>query len=63
MSLQQHVHDTAPGVAGCIVASGFTLTGFLVDATPVLQALSLLLGCVAAAVTIAYYVVQLRKRK
>lgn len=63
MTIQQHIQDTIPGVAGATIAGSFTLTGFLVSATPFLQALSLLIGCIAGLVTIVYYVVQIKKRK
>ena len=55
MSLQTHVHDTVPGVIGTTLAGGFTVMGFLVDAVPVLQVISLLAGIAVAVVTFMYY--------
>lgn len=59
----QHVNDTVPGVIGVCVGGGCTLVGWFVAATPILQALSLFIGCAVGIVTFIYYVKQLRKRK
>jgi hypothetical protein len=55
MSLQTHVHDTVPGVIGTAAAGGFTLLGFITDAVPILQVISLLAGIAVAVVTFMYY--------
>ena len=60
-SLQHHVNDTVPGVAGTTLAGGFTVLGFLSNSVPVLQALSLLVGIAVGIITFAYYLIKIRK--
>ena len=55
MSIQHHVNDTVPGVAGTTVAGGFTMMGFLSYSMPILQALSLVVGIAVGIVTFLYY--------
>lgn len=55
-------HDAAPGVAGTAIAGGFTLTGFLAEHIPVLQAVSLLIGIAVGLITFAYYVKKIREK-
>jgi hypothetical protein len=54
-SVQQHLHDSAPGLVGTSIAGGFTVVGFVTNSIPVLQAISLLFGIAVAAVTFIYY--------
>ena len=43
------------GLAGTGISGGFTLLGFLEYATPVMQAISLLIGIAVGVVTFLYY--------
>jgi hypothetical protein len=60
-SLQYHVNDTVPGVAGTALAGGFTVMGFLSNSIPVLQAISLLVGIAVGIATFTYYWIKIRK--
>lgn len=60
-SIQHHVSDSVPGLVGTSVAGGFTLIGFISNAIPVLQAISLLVGIAVAAVTFIYYYRKVKK--
>jgi hypothetical protein len=62
-TVQQHVHDSAPGLIGTGVAGGFTIVGFVTKALPVLQAISLLIGCAVGIVTFLYYLKNIRHKK
>jgi len=55
MNTKQHLTETAPGVIGITAAGGFTLNGFISSATPVLQAISLLIGIAVGIVTFIYW--------
>lgn len=55
MSLHQHVTETAPGVVGTTAVGGLTMAGFIGDAIPALQFLSLLTGIAVAIITFVYY--------
>jgi hypothetical protein len=54
-TIQQHLHDSAPGVIGTSVAGGFTVAGFVSSSIPFLQAISLLVGIAVGVVTFVYY--------
>lgn len=54
-NLQQHAHDTGPGIVGTGLAGSFTLVGFINSSLPILQALSLLIGIAVGVVTFVYY--------
>jgi hypothetical protein len=61
MNAKQHITETAPGVIGITAAGGFTLSGFLSTATPILQALSLLIGIAVGIVTFVYWYRKLKE--
>jgi len=61
MSIQQHMHDSGPGIVGTSVAGGFTLVGFIDNSLPFLQAISLLIGIAVGVVTFVYYYKKVKK--
>ena len=60
-SIQNHVSDSVPGLIGTSVAGGFTVVGFVSNAIPTLQAISLLAGIAVAVVTFIYYYRKIKK--
>jgi hypothetical protein len=63
MNVQQHVHDSGPGIVGTSVAGGFTIMGFVANAIPVLQVVSLIAGIAVAIVTFIYYYGKVRSHE
>lgn len=54
-NMGQHISDSGPGMVGTSVAGGLTIMGFIADAIPILQVLSLIAGLAVAIVTFLYY--------
>jgi hypothetical protein len=63
MSLPEHVQSTTAGLVGVSTAGGFTVIGFITESVPVLQAISLVVGIIAAIMTTVYYYVKVREKK
>ncbi len=55
MNVPHHVQETAPGIVGTTAAGGFTAMGFIADAVPIFQILSLVCGIAVAIITFVYY--------
>lgn len=62
MNAHQHISETVPGVIGFCIGGTCTIAGFLASATPILQVLSLVIGCAVGIVTFIYYLKQIRKK-
>ena len=63
MSLSEQVQGTSTGLVGVSTAGGFTVLGFIAESVPVLQAISLVVGIIAALMTTWYYYVKVKQGK
>ena len=55
MIVKGHIGDNAPGLIGTTTAGSFTVMGFIADAVPIFQVLSLICGIAVAVITFVYY--------
>jgi hypothetical protein len=60
-NIQQHVHDSGPGIVGTGLAGSFTIVGFIDNSLPILQAVSLLIGIAVGVITFVYYYKKVKK--